>query len=101
VFGIIEPMRLLTAGKWRFVKTVKHSVWPASVSLMSVLSSKVASGGAIAISIVSKLECVFSYRNDVHARFHKRDMLAVFAINRLSVIAPPAAPKLGGKSSSG
>jgi hypothetical protein len=55
VFGTIEPMHLLTAGKWRFVKTVKHSVWPASTILISALSSKVASGWAIAISRVSKL----------------------------------------------
>ena len=46
-FGAIEPMRFFTAVRWRSSKTVKHSAWPASASLIMVLSSNVAIDGVI------------------------------------------------------
>jgi len=52
VFSTIDRMRLLTGLTWRFIKTVKHSACPASVSLIRVLSSNFVSGEVIAITVI-------------------------------------------------
>src|SRR6267143_5254532 len=50
-FGAVDPMRLFNTAKWRSIRIVKHSVWPASVSLIKVLSSNVAIDGVMAVSV--------------------------------------------------
>jgi hypothetical protein len=46
-FGAVDPMRLFIVAKWRSIRTVKHSVWPASASLIKVLSSNIAIDGVM------------------------------------------------------
>src|SRR5712692_3867411 len=51
-FGAVDPMCLFTGAKWRSIRIVKHSAWPASASLIRVLSSNVVIDAVMEVSVV-------------------------------------------------